>query len=148
MSGRFSGSAVVDRPIAEVFDFLVEGTNDPKFSPRVLSIRKEPEGPSAVGTVFVSQVKDAGMKTDRRFELTEVVAPTKIRWVERTKNLVTVPDGGYDLEDLGGTQTKVTIFNTLEGHGFGKLIVGFAVKQAVKDADALANRIKEAIEAG
>ena len=42
----------------------------------------------------------------------------------------------------------MTIFNTLEGHGFGKLIVGFAVKQAVKDADALANRIKEAIEAG
>ena len=148
MSGRFSGSAVVDRPIGEVFDFLVEGTNDPKFSPRVLSIRKEPEGPSAVGTVFVSQVKDAGMKTDRRFELTEVVAPTKIRWVERTKNMVTVPDGGYDLEDLGGTQTKVTIFNTLEGHGFGKLIVGFAVKQAVKDADALAHRIKVAVEAG
>jgi hypothetical protein len=147
MSGRFSGSAVVDRPIAEVFDFLVEGTNDPKFSPRVLSISKEPEGPSAVGTVFVSKVKDAGMKTDRRFELTEVAPPTKIRWVERTKNLVTA-EGGYDLEDLGGTQTRVTIFNTLEGHGFGKLIVGFAVKAAQKDADALAGRIKDAIEAG
>jgi hypothetical protein len=148
MSGRFSGSAVVDRPIAEVFDFLVEGTNDPKFSPRVLSISKEPEGPSAVGTVFISKVKDAGMKTDRRFELTEVVPPTKIRWVERSKNLVTVPDGGYDLEDLGGTQTRVTLFNTLEGHGFGKLIVGFALKAANKDADALVGRIKDAIEAG
>ena len=46
MSGRFSGSAVVDRPIAEVYAFLADGTNDPKFSPRVLSIRKEPDGPS------------------------------------------------------------------------------------------------------
>ena len=147
MSGRFSGSAVVDRPIAEVFAFVVDGTNDPKFSPRVLSISKETDGPPAAGTVFVSQVKDAGMKTDRRFELTEVVAPTKIRWVERSKNLVTA-EGGYDLEDVGGTQTKLTIFNTLEGHGFGKLIVGFAVKQAAKDADAFARRIKDAIEAG
>jgi hypothetical protein len=146
MSGRFSGSAVVDRPIAEVFAFLVEGTNDPKFSPRVLSIRKEPEGPSDVGTLFISRVKDAGMKTDRTFELTEVEAPTKIRWTELSKNLVTA-EGGYDLEDLGGTQTRVTIFNTLEGHGLGKLLAGFAAKAAAKDADAFAQRIKAAVEA-
>jgi carbon monoxide dehydrogenase subunit G len=145
MSGRFSGTAVVDRPIAEVFDFLADGTNDPKFSPRVQSISKEPEGPSTVGTIFVSQVKDAGMKTDRRFELTELAAPTTIRWVERSKNLVTA-EGGYDLEDLAGTQTRVTVFNTLEGHGFGKLLVGFAVKAAAKDADAFAQRIKAAAE--
>jgi len=145
MSGRFSGTAVVDRPIAEAFAFLADGTNDPKFSPRVQSIGKEPEGPSAVGTVFVSQVKDAGMKTDRRFELTELTAPTRIRWVERSKNLVTA-EGGYDLEDVGGTQTRVTVFNTLEGHGLGKLLVGFAVKAAAKDADAFAGRIKAAVE--
>ena len=41
----------------------------------------------------------------------------------------------------------MTIFNTLTGHGFGKLIVGFAVKAAVKDADAFAQRIKVAVEA-
>jgi hypothetical protein len=147
MSGRFSGSAVIERPIAEVYAYLAEGTNDPKFSPRVLSIRKEPEGPTQVGTVFVSQVKDAGMKTDRRFELTELAEPTSIRWSERSKNLITA-DGGYDLEDLGDGRTKVTIFNTLEGHGFGKLIAGFAVKAARKDADAFAQRIKAAVEAG
>ncbi|MGH3481197.1 MAG: SRPBCC family protein, partial [Nocardioidaceae bacterium] len=63
MSGQFSGSAVINRPIKEVFDYLAEGTNDPEFSPRVLSIRKETDGLTGVGTVFVSQVKDAGMKT-------------------------------------------------------------------------------------
>ena len=147
MSGRFSGSAVVNRPIQEVFDYLADGTNDPQFSPRVLSIRKEPDGPSGLGTVFVSQVKDAGMKTDRRFELTAFEAPTKIRWAERSKNLVTAVDGGYDLEDLGDSQTRVTIFNTLAGHGFGKLLAGLAVRAARKDADAFAQRIKTAVEA-
>ena len=33
MPGEYSGSAVIDRPIAEVFEFLAAGTNDPKFSP-------------------------------------------------------------------------------------------------------------------
>jgi Polyketide cyclase / dehydrase and lipid transport len=147
MSGRFSGSAVIDRPIEEVFDYLAEGTNDPQFSPRVLSIRKEPAGPSGVGTVFVSRVKDAGVKTDRRFELTEFKAPTTIRWTERSKNLVTATEGGYDLENLGDSRTRVTVFNTLVGHGVGKLIAGFAVKAARKDADAFAQRIKAAVEA-
>jgi hypothetical protein len=147
MPGQFSGSAVINRPIDEVFAFLAEGTNDPKFSPRVLEIRKEPDGPSRLGTVFVSKVKDAGMKTDRRFELTGFDAPTTIRWSERSKNAVTVSEGGYDLQPVGDTQTKVTIFNTFEGHGIGKLIVGFARKAAAKDVDAFAQRIKAAVEA-
>jgi hypothetical protein len=147
MPGQFSGTAVIDRPIDEVFAFLAAGTNDPKFSPRVLEIRKEPDGPSAVGTVFVSRVKDAGMKTDRRFELTVLEAPTTIRWSERSKNMVTVPEGGYDLEAVGDAQTRVTVFNSFAGHGFGKLIVGFARKAAAKDVDAFAQRIKAAVEA-
>jgi Polyketide cyclase / dehydrase and lipid transport len=145
--GQYSGSAVINRPIEEVFDYLAAGTNDPKFSPRVLEIRKEPDGPSGLGTIFVSRVKDAGMKTNRRFELTGFQRPTTIRWAERSKNLVTITEGGYDLEDMGNSQTKVTIFNSFEGHGFGKIIVGAARKAAAKDADAFAQRIKAAIEA-
>ena len=93
MAHEFSGSAVIDRPIDEVFAFLADGTNDPKFSPRVLEIRKATDGPVAAGTVFESKVKDAGMTTRRSFELTEFQAPTRIRWVERSKNMVTVPEG-------------------------------------------------------
>jgi uncharacterized protein YndB with AHSA1/START domain len=147
MAHEFSASTVIDRPIADVFAFLADGTNDPKFSPRVQEIRKTTDGPVGVGTVFESTVKDAGMTTSRKFELTDVQAPTRIRWTERSKNVVTVPDGGYDLESVSDTQTKVTIQNTFEGHGFGKLIVGFALRGAIKDAPAFAQRIKSAVEA-
>ena len=147
MPGDFSGTALIDRPIADVFAFLAEGTNDPKFSPRVLEISKEPPGPSALGTVFVSRVKDAGMTTNRRFELTAFDAPTTLRWSERSKNLITVSEGGYDLEALGDSQTRLTVFNSFAAHGLGKLLVGFARKAAAKDADAFAQRIKAAAEA-
>ena len=138
----------IGRPPADVFAFLADGENDPKFSPRVLEIRKTTDGPPGVGTVYASTVKDAGMKTHREFELTEFEAPTRIRWAERSKNAVTASEGGYDLEPAGDGQTRVTIHNVLEGHGFGKLIVGFALKAAQKDADALVGRIKDAVEAG
>ena len=76
MAHEFSGSAVIDRPVDEVFAFLADGTNDRKFSPRVQEIRKTTDGPIGVGTVFESKVKDAGMTTSRRFELTAFEAPT------------------------------------------------------------------------
>jgi hypothetical protein len=146
VSHEFSGTATIDRPIDEVFAFLAAGTNDPKFSPRVLEISKTTDGPVGVGTAFESKVKDAGMTTSRRFELTEFEPSKKIRWVERSKNTVTVATGGYDLEPAGDGATKVTIHNELVGHGFGKVIVGFATRAAVKDAPAFAQRIKAAAE--
>ncbi|HEY0226748.1 MAG TPA: SRPBCC family protein [Mycobacterium sp.] len=148
MAHGFSAVAVIDRSIGEVFAFLAAGTNDPKFSPRVQEIKRVPDGPLGVGTVFESTVKDAGMKTSRKFELTVFDAPTRIRWTERSKNAVMVPEGGYDLEALSGQQTKVTIHNTLQGHGVGKLLVGFAARAAAKDAPDFAIRIKTAVESG
>jgi carbon monoxide dehydrogenase subunit G len=145
MAGRFDGTTVIDRPIEEVFAFVADGTNDPKFSPRVQEIAKTTDGPPGVGTVFRSTVKDAGMTTHREFELTEFEAPTRIRWAERSNNWVTAA-GGYDLA-REGDGTRLTIFNVIEGHGLGKLIAPLAVRMARKDADALADRIKRAIEA-
>jgi hypothetical protein len=146
MAGRFEGTAVIDRPIDEVFAFLAEGTNDPKFSPRVLEIVKTTDGPPGVGTRFTSTVKDAGMTTKREFELIEFQPPNRIRWAERSKNVVTAAEGGYDLAPEG-TGTRITIFNVLEGHGFGKLIAPLALRAARKDADPFAGRIKQAVEA-
>jgi ribosome-associated toxin RatA of RatAB toxin-antitoxin module len=146
MAHDFNGSAVVDRPIDEVFAYLADGTHDPEFSPRVQEIRKTTDGPAGVGTTYESTVKDAGMTTKRTFELTAVDVPTRIRWTERSDNLITVTDGGYDLEAVDTARTRVTIRNTFEGHGFGKLIAGFAARAARKDADAFASRIKAAVE--
>jgi uncharacterized protein YndB with AHSA1/START domain len=146
MAGRFEATVVIDRPIEEVFAFLADGENDPKFSPRVLEIAKTTDGPPGVGTVFASTVKDAGMKTEREFELTEFEPPTRIRWAEVSKNLVTAPEGGYDLA-REGSGTRVTVYNFLEGHGPGKLIAPLALRSARKGADDFGMAIKKAVEA-
>jgi carbon monoxide dehydrogenase subunit G len=145
MANEFEGSAVIDRPIEEVFAFLSDGENDRKFSPRVLEIAKTTDGPPDVGTVYASTVKDAGMKTKREFELTEFESPTRIRWTERSKNMITVSNGGYDLRSAG-EGTELRVFNEFEGHGFGKLLMPLALRAARKDADPFAHRIKDAVE--
>jgi carbon monoxide dehydrogenase subunit G len=147
MAERFGASVVIDRPREKVFAFLADGENDKKFSPRVIEISKTTDGPSGKGTIYKSTVKDAGFKTKREFELTEFESPTRIRWAERSKNLVTAPQGGYDLTP-DGEGTRLAFFNELEGHGLGKLLVGPALKSARKGAEAFAQSIKQAVEAG
>ncbi|WP_460072654.1 SRPBCC family protein [Streptomyces sp. YKOK-I1] len=147
MSGQFEATVEVDRPIAEVFAYLADGRNDPQFSPRVLRIDRTPDAPTSVGTIFRSTVKDAGMKTAREFRITALEAPVRLRWAEVSKNSVTASEGGYDLESLPGGGTRVRIYNILEGHGLGKLLVGLALAAARKDADAFGRRIKSAAEA-
>lgn len=146
MSGQFEATVEVDRPVEEVFAYLADGRNDPQFSPRVLKIDRIPDTPTAVGTIFRSTVKDAGMKTAREFRITALEAPVKIRWAEVSKNSVMAREGGYDLEALPSGGTRVRIFNVLEGHGVGKLLVGLAVAAARKDAPGFGARIKAAAE--
>jgi uncharacterized protein YndB with AHSA1/START domain len=146
MASRFDVTTVIDRPIEEVFAFLADGTNDPKFSPRVLEIAKTSDGPTGVGTVYASTVKDAGVKTKREFKITEFDQPRRIRWTEVSKNSVTVPEGGYDLEPEG-SGTRVTLHNSFEGHGFGKLVAPLALRAARKGADGFGQSIKRAVEA-
>ena len=145
MAGRFGASVVIDRPIDECFAFLIDGENDPKFSTRVQKMEKTTDGPTGVGTIFRSTVKDAGLTTEREFELTAVDAPTKIRWAERSKNSVTAPEGGYDLKPAGDG-TEVTFYNVLQGHGFGKVVAPLALRSARKGAQDFANAIKRAVE--
>src|SRR5690606_37243749 len=91
--------------------------------------------------------KDAGMTTRREFEITELTAPTRIRWHERSRNLITADEGGYDLEPTPDGGTHVRLYNVLEGHGVGKLLLPVAGGAARKDAPAFGQRIKTAVEA-
>lgn len=146
MAGQFEATVEINRPIDEVFAFLADGENDPTFSPRVQQMAKLTDGPTGVGTVYASTVKDAGMTTKREFRITAFEPSTKIRWAENSKNLVTASEGGYDLTATAAGGTRLRVFNVLEGHGVGKLIAGFALSAARKDADAFAHRIKAAVE--
>lgn len=146
MSTQFEATVTIDRPIEAVFAYLADGRNDPDFSPRVLKIDKSPDGVTKAGTVFHSTVKDAGMKSQRDFEITELTTPTRIRWHEASRNSITVREGGYDLEPHPDGGTRVRLFNVLEGHGIGKLLLPLAGGASRKDAPDFGERIKDAAE--
>ncbi len=64
---RFSNNLIIDRPIDEVFRFLADFENLPKWNYYVLEVRKLSDGPIGIGTAY-HQVR----KTDEQdFRITE-----------------------------------------------------------------------------
>jgi carbon monoxide dehydrogenase subunit G len=52
--------AKLDQPLEEVFDFLVDFSNEPAWNPDCLSVEKTSDGPIAVGTTFEGRMKGIG----------------------------------------------------------------------------------------
>ncbi|MGH9184831.1 MAG: SRPBCC family protein [Acidimicrobiales bacterium] len=136
----------VDRPIEAVFEFLADGEKDKMFSKRIIEIAKTTDGPVGVGTVYRSKARDLGRTASHDIEITAFEPPTLIRWRETSRGPVTIVDGGYALRDLGGS-TELTFHGDLEGHGPGKVILGFVSSRVRAGLPAFAKAIKETIEA-
>lgn len=136
----------IDRPVASVFEFLANGENDKLFSKRIIEIAKITDGPVGEGTVYRSRARDMGRTATHDIEITAFTPPTLIRWRETSRGPVTIADGGYALRDLGGS-TELTFHGDLEGHGVGKVILGFVSSRVRAGFPAFAQAIKETVEA-
>jgi len=116
-------SIVINRPIAEVFAFVADDRNASRWQPGVVSVRREPEGSTGVGTkVFEERIVFPNKRIIAVAEVVEFEEHQKIH--ERNT------DGPMDVDDLttfraveGGTE--VTICLTLTPKGFLKLIEPF-----------------------
>lgn len=79
-----SGSIEIDRPVDEVFDFVVDERNEPLYNPTMTASAKITPGPIGVGTRFAATVTSFGHGTSMVVEFTGVDRPHRI---ESTTNL-------------------------------------------------------------
>lgn len=55
-----SGELVINRPVEEVFDFVADERNEPRYNPRMLRADKLSPGPIGLGTRFGAQMTSRG----------------------------------------------------------------------------------------
>ena len=125
MAGRFDVTTRGRSPDRRGLRVLADGTNDPSSAH---ACSRSPRPPAADGPL-------GGVGTK-----IEITVFERQVWKESRRT------DGYDLS-TEGDGTRVTLHNVLEGHGFGKLITGFALRAARKGADDFGRSIKSAVEA-
>lgn len=146
MSFVMERSVEVDKPIGETFAWMQE--HDEWREPVVQSVTPLTEGPPRVGSRYENVAKAAGMTVRITNEITVLDPPHRLAWTQvGGKGPVRTVEGNYLLEDLGGGRTRVTLRNTIEPVGYGKLLTPILKVVSHRIADRLMPRLKEHIEA-
>ncbi|MGZ4484579.1 MAG: SRPBCC family protein [Nocardioidaceae bacterium] len=93
------GDIVVDRPVEEVFDFVADGRNEPKYNPQMLRSELITTGPVGVGSRFAALHRGLRRPVEMGVELTEYDRPrrlgssTQMAWAQVDGVLTFEPDG-------------------------------------------------------
>jgi uncharacterized membrane protein len=133
-------SITVDRPIDEVFAFLADAENDPRWRSAVLDIERV--GGEGVGARYRQGVRGPmGRRVPADIEITEYTPPSTIGF-RGTAGPVR-PVGRYELEAAdGGTRVRFSL--SVQPHGFARLMTP-GVARAMRSEVQAIERLPEAM---
>ena len=57
---KIDGSTVIARPVENIFDFVADERNEPKYNPRMVRAEKVTPGPIAKGTRWLATIESRG----------------------------------------------------------------------------------------
>ena len=113
-------SITINRPVSAVFNFVLDGTNNPLWRPAVLDIERVPGKPSGAGAVYKQGLKGpGGRRIDGDYEIVECVPDKLIRF--QVIAGPARPTGMYRFEAIGNA-TRVTVALNLDAKGLTRLI--------------------------
>ena len=117
---KFSGSVMINRPVGEVFDYVSDMQNLPKYAPIVLASEKTTEGPIGVGTEFQLQQQLPGLRGDLTMTFSEYDPPHRFLFQE-TRFGPTAETAEFLFEELDDS-TRVTIQGDPNPQGLLRLL--------------------------
>ena len=140
-------SIVINKPVEQVWKFLTDFQNTPKWDVGVLETRQTSQGSAGLGTTFQNIGPFLGRNSMREFKVTEYEPNQKVTvtLITSTK-LIRKAQVSYLFEPtMSGT--KVTSTGSLELAPLFRLIQPLLFQRARKDTQGDLNNLKQLIEA-
>jgi uncharacterized protein YndB with AHSA1/START domain len=75
---KIEGSTVIARPVEDVFDFVADERNEPKYNPHMVRVDKMTPGPIANGTCWSATIESRGRPVDMDIEVTDYTRPSRL----------------------------------------------------------------------
>jgi len=75
---KIQGQTVIARAVEEVFDFVADERNEPKYNSCMVRVEKVTPGPVGEGTRWVASVESRGRPLDLAMEVTEYNRPYRL----------------------------------------------------------------------
>ena len=138
----FENTVMIRRPIEEVFGFLADFENIPKWNYAIVETHKVSQGPVGVGTIY-QQVRSVPSRSEEHFELTAYHPP---RQLELRGQLGPFPSRLAYALDAVPEGTMLTNSVELELRGPGRLLGRVAVPRVRDAVAANLQKLKELLE--
>jgi len=138
---RIEATAIVDRPVEEVWDFMTDLENTPKWDPGVLEAKQTSEGPKGVGTTIQTRHPRNRTLNSRAIEY----EPNHRFALEFTSGPIKGTRVSYSTEAVEG-KTKLTRTFDLKFSGAYRLIGPFVARGARREGGAEVNNVKRILE--
>jgi len=75
---KIEGAIIIARPVDEVFDFVADERNEPKYNPRMVRVDKLTPGPIAKGTRWLATIESRGRPLEMDMEVTDYTRPNRL----------------------------------------------------------------------
>jgi uncharacterized protein YndB with AHSA1/START domain len=149
MSIHAEAEIQVERPRAEVFDYIAHAERLPEYVGDFEHVEQESEGEPRQGTTYRYKMKRGGV--EGTFDWTEFRPPDRLAWagprVSQGPGSM-APSGWWELSDAGEGATRVKLVMTPEPGGLFKVIapvIGLGMRRS--NAKAL-QKLKSNVESG
>jgi len=104
-SAQVQGDIVIERPMAEVFDFVADERNEPRYNPQMSSVEQLSDGEIGRGTRFGADVVSGGRQLPIVIEFTTFERPVRLGSRSTMPGMVIL--GELTFEEVGeGTRMR------------------------------------------
>ena len=138
------GEIEIHRPVDEVFDFVADERNEPRYNPRLRRVQKITPGPVALGTVFRAETTTMGRTVAMTIEITAYERPNLLA---SHTHLTTMDIQGTLTFESIPAGTQMGWLWHLEPHGALSLMTPFLTRIGRRQEKVVWDNLKKLLEA-
>ena len=141
---RIHGEVVIGRPIEDVFDFVADERNEPRYNPQMLSVEKLSPGPIGPGAQFRCQMRSGRKSLPMLLEFTAFERPVRLGSHASFSGVTT--DGELTFEPMGDS-TRMRWVWDITPSGALKLLTPLVVWMGRRQETRIWTELKRCLEA-
>jgi hypothetical protein len=142
---KITDRIIIDRPVEEVWSFVSDPGNDPKWYQGTMKVRQISEGPTAVGTTLEAVIQFRGRSLVAGARCVVLNPNKEVTW-KFTSGLMKHSTDSWRMEPIGERSTRLTRVFDLRVNGFWRLIQPIVVRGTKRAHDAEIHNVKRILE--
>ena len=137
---------VIDRPVEDVWKFMTDISNKPKWGDVGEEMKQTSEGPFAAGTTLQLSGAFLGRHVTYDLRITEF-EPIRKFTAEFTNGFIKGTKVSYLMEPVESGKTKLTRMTEGQLNGLSKILQPFMIRRTRRSSEEDVTKVKHALEA-